>query len=61
MELHPLHVSLYTTLDLSSRAKDVLRDGKQVFNFLVVKLFVPWIFAEPLQLTVEMDCLDIAL
>ena len=38
VELHPLHVSLYTTLDLSSRAKEVLRDGKHVFNFLVVKI-----------------------
>ena len=54
-------MSLYTTLDLSSRAKEVLRDGKHVFNFLVVKIFVPRILAEPLQLTVEMNCLDIAL
>ena len=38
VELHPLHVSLYTTLDLSSRATEVLRDGKHVFNFLVVKI-----------------------
>ena len=38
VELHPLHVSLYTTLDISSRAKGILRDGKHVFNFLVVKL-----------------------
>ena len=37
-ELHPLHVSFYTTLDLSLRAKEVLRDGKHVFNFLVVKI-----------------------
>ena len=54
VELHPLHVSLYATLDLSLRAKEVLRAGKHVFNFLV-KLFVPQIFAEPLQITVEMD------
>ena len=38
VELHPLHVCFYTTLDLSSRAKEVLRDGKHVFNFLVVKI-----------------------
>ena len=29
--------------------------------FLFSKLFVAQIFAEPLQLTVEMECLDIAL
>ena len=38
VELHPLHVNLYTTLDLSSKAKEVLRDDKHVFNFLVVKI-----------------------
>ena len=37
VELHPLQVSLYTTLDLSSGAKEVLREGEHVFNFLVVK------------------------
>ena len=61
LELHSLHVSLYTTLDLSSRAKEVLRDVKHVFIFLVVKIIPPRIFAEYLQLTVEMDCLDIVL
>ena len=50
VELHPLHVSLYTTLDLSSRATEVLRDGKHGFNFLVVKIIcaphvVPRMFA----------------
>ena len=58
--LHPLHVNLYTTLDLSSRAKEILRDGKDVFNFFLQKIFLPRIFAESLQLTVETDCLDIA-
>ena len=41
MELHPLRVSLYTTLDLSSRAKEVLRDDKLVFNFLVKVICAP--------------------
>ena len=38
VELHPLHENFYTTLDLSSRAKEVLRDDNHVCNFLVVKI-----------------------
>ena len=52
VELHPLHVSSYTTLDLSSRAKENLRDGKHVFNFLVLKIVCAPIIAEIFRLTV---------
>ena len=48
-------------MDLSSRAKEVLRDVKHVFIFVVVKIIRPRIFAEYLHRTVEMDCLDIVL
>ena len=59
MQLHPytiLYVSSYTTLDVSSRAKDE-RNGKYVFNSLVV-LRILGILS---QLVVEMDCQNIAL
>ena len=60
MELYPLHVSLYNILDLSLRVKEVLRDGKHDFSFLIVKINCARVFAETLQLTVKMDCLDFA-
>ena len=41
MELHPLHVTLYTTWDFRFLSKGDFRVGKQVLSFLVVKMI--WI------------------
>ena len=55
VQLPPLHVRLYTTLNLSSCATEILREDKHVSNFLVVNLFVTRTFAAPFQLKVGID------